>query len=155
MESKVTIRAATPQDAIKLADLLPSLFPKLQNQPLTGLRQHLHDHLTAAQASSHSIFVAEAGAEVIGYAAVHWLPYLFQTGPDGYVSELFVAASARGQAVGSRLLQTVYAEAKQRGCPRLTLINLRNRESYERRFYAKHGWVEQPEAARFTFSFTS
>lgn len=152
MDLKTTIRAATPHDATKLAALLPDLFPKLRDQPRTSLRQQLRDHLTAAQASSHTIFVADAGTEIVGDAAVHWLPCLFQSGFDGYLSELFVATSARGQAVGSSLLEATKAEAERRGCPRLTLINLRNRESYERRFYAKHGWVEQPEAARFVFS---
>lgn len=35
------------------------------------------------------------------------------------------------------------------GCQRLSLINLRRRESYERQFYIKAGWQERAEAANF------
>jgi hypothetical protein len=43
------------------------------------------------------------------------------------------------------------AEAQERGCSRLMLINLRKRESYQRRFYQKQGWEEREEAANFVY----
>jgi GNAT superfamily N-acetyltransferase len=102
---------------------------------------------------SHSIFVAESPQrEVIGYVSAHWLPYLFLPGSEGFISELFVRPAARGQGVGRQLLQKVEVEARTRGCSRLSLINFRNRESYERRFYSKIGWKERPDAANFTYS---
>ena len=70
-------------------------------------------------------------------------------GPEGYVSELFVRDGARGQGAGRELLRTVETEAKARGCQRLSLINLRRRESYQRQFYIKAGWQERAEAANF------
>jgi len=33
----------------------------------------------------------------------------------------------------------------------LSLTNLRNRESYKRRFYLKAGWHERSEAANFIY----
>ena len=86
---------------------------------------------------------------VLGYVAVHWVPYLIHTGPEGYISELFIRESARGQGIGARLLETVEAEAIRRGCTRLMLLNMRQRESYQREFYSKHGWEERPQAANF------
>ena len=71
--------------------------------------------------------------------------------PEGYVSELFIKEQARGQGIGARLLEAVQAEARNRGCTRLMLLNVRKRESYQRGFYAKHGWEERPEAANFIF----
>ena len=85
----------------------------------------------------------------MGYGSVHWLPYLFLQGPEGYVSELFVRESARGQGIGRELLKVIETEAKARGCVRLSLINLRSRESYTRQFYVKAGWEERPDAANF------
>ena len=82
---------------------------------------------------------------------MHWLPYLFLKGPEGYVSELFVRESARGQGVGGELLRKIETEARARGCARLSLINLRNRESYMRQFYVKAGWEERAEAANFVY----
>ena len=99
---------------------------------------------------SHSIYVAESPhGEIAGYGPVHWLPYLFMAGPEGYVSELFVRDDARGQGVGRQLLRIIEVDARARGCQRLSLINLRNRESYQRQFYLKAGWRERSEAANF------
>ena len=101
---------------------------------------------------SHSTFVAEAsGGEITGYGSVHWLPYLFMSGPEGYVSELFVRAPARGHGIGRALLKVIESEARARGCQRLSLTNLRNRESYKRQFYLKAGWHERSEAANFIY----
>jgi GNAT superfamily N-acetyltransferase len=47
------------------------------------------------------------------------------------------------------LLEVIEAEAKERGCSRLMLLNLRQRESYRREFYKKHGWEERPGVANF------
>lgn len=100
--------------------------------------------------ASHSLYVAEDTAGVIiGYVSVHWLPYLFFSGPEGFVSELFIRESARGQGVGTRLLEMVKQAASERGCARLSLINMRQRESYQRGFYNQCGWEERPQAANF------
>jgi len=82
---------------------------------------------------------------------VHWLSYLFLPGPEGYVSELFLRPSARGQGLGASLLETVKAEAQERGAYRLSLLNNKSRESYERGFYTKQGWEERPLMANFIY----
>lgn len=153
MDIEVEIRSATPHDAEALTDFLRalSLFPSLNDLTRDDLIQQLEQKLTATQTASHTLLIAMLEARIVGYAAAHWLPTLFQPGPDGYLSEFFVSASARGQAVGTRLLHAVYDEAERRGCKRLTLINRRDRDSYRRGFYVKQGWVEQPEAARFVY----
>ena len=146
-----TVRAATPNDASALADFLLKLelFKSLATLTPQALTEELERKIGAAVPSSHTFLIAADKAEIIGYAAVHWLPALFQSGPDGYLSELFVSAARRGQGVGSSLLRAVELEARHRGCPRLTLVNLKDRESYRRGFYAAHGFTEQPEAVRF------
>ncbi len=148
----VCIRNATLQDVEGLADLLLQLgFPDFAKWTRDEVRHQLQEKLNLAQAPSHTLLVAESGTNVLGYAAVHWLPCLFLSGLDGYLSELFVTPAARGRSVGTCLLGGVYGEAGKRGCTRLTLVNRRDRESYARGFYAEHGWVEQPEAARFSY----
>ncbi len=150
-----TIRRAELTDVDGLADFLINLnyFRRLEGLSAEQVRERVLAHLTLAFADgSHSVYVAEAaGGGVAGYAAVHWLPYLFLPGPVGYVSELFVAQCARGQGTGTQLLATVREEARARGCSRLSLLNMRERESYVRRFYAKDGWEERPDAANFVF----
>lgn len=146
-----TIRSAVLDDAPALAEFLLALglFKSLETLTPQALTQELERKLETASTSSHTLLVATDETDVIGYAAVHWLPALFQRGPDGYLSELFVSAARRGQGVGRGLLAAVELEARRRGCGRLTLINLKNRESYRRGFYAAHGFTEQPGAARF------
>jgi GNAT superfamily N-acetyltransferase len=142
-----------------LADFLIDLnyFRRLEGLSAEQVRARVRDHLNLSFADgSHSVYVAEAaGANIVGYTAVHWLPYLFLPGPEGYVSELFVAQAARGQGVGTRLLATVKEEARARGCSRLSLLNMRDRESYQRRFYAKDGWEERSDAANFVFDMST
>lgn len=149
----VHIRNANSQDVEKLTDLLSQLgLLDFAEATRDEVGRQLQEKLNLAQAPSHTLLVAEPGASIIGYAAVHWLPCLFLSGMDGYLSELFVTPAARGHSVGTRLLAAVYGEAEKRRCTRLTLVNRRDRESYERGFYAKQGWVEQPEAARFSYT---
>jgi GNAT superfamily N-acetyltransferase len=151
----VQIREANAQDAQSLAELLKDIgwFESFKNEPLEVTSQRVRVHVEQCRADkSHSIFVAESSdRNIVGYGSVHWLPYLFLQGPEGYVSELFVRQSARGQGIGRELLKTIETEANARGCVRLSLINLRNRESYLRQFYVKAGWEERPEAANFIY----
>ena len=149
------IRRAQAADVDTIADLLRNLnyFHRLEGQSQEQVRAQVRRQLGLCLGDDgHSIYVAAAGdAPLLGYVAVHWLPYLFLPGPEGFVSELFVAETARGQGVGTRLLQAVKEEARVRGCARLSLLNMRERESYQRGFYSKDGWEERPDAANFVF----
>ncbi len=149
------VRHAEPDDAASIADLLRSIpwFTRIAAEPAESTRVNVLSELNRCLADdSHSVSVAETDTgAVIGYVSVHWLPYLMHPGPEGYLSELFIHESARGQGVGSKLLDVVVQEAKARGCYRLMLINMKARESYQREFYKKQGWEERPDAANFVY----
>ncbi len=149
----VLIRRAEAADAPGIADLLrsPGLSPRIQAEAREVTLERVATNLArCAEDDSHLVLVAEAPDGVIaGYGAVHWLPYLILTGGEGYVSELFIRDGFRGQGIGGQLLDSITEEARQRGCARLMLLNIRDRESYQRRFYAKRGWVERTDAANF------
>jgi GNAT superfamily N-acetyltransferase len=151
----VQIRTANAEDAQSLAELLKDIgwFESFKNEPIDTATRRVRRHIEQCLAdNSHSIFVAQApDGAIVGYGSGHWLPYLFLQGPEGYVSELFVRESARGQGVGKELLRKIETEAQARGCSRLSLINLRNRESYMRQFYVKAGWEERSDAANFIY----
>jgi GNAT superfamily N-acetyltransferase len=149
------IRPARIEDAPAITDLLREIgwFHAVADVPLEQAQSVLERHLNLCLAdSSHSVYVGldEDGA-LLGFASVHWLPYLILAGPEGYVSELFLREAARGQGLGARLLETVLAEARERGCVRLSLMNNRERESYRRGFYEKHGWEERPLMANMVY----
>jgi GNAT superfamily N-acetyltransferase len=151
----IQIRKVVHGDALELAELLLDIgwFAALNSKPRETVTRQVEEQIAQCLADgSHSIYVAQSSADqIVGYSSVHWLPYLFMNGPEGYISELFVRSNARGQGVGKRLLQAVEAEARSRGCSRLSLINLRSRESYLRQFYIKAGWEERSEAANFIY----
>jgi GNAT superfamily N-acetyltransferase len=144
---------AEQRDVPGIAEIVRELgwFADQTAETPAGTQAHIANELKLCQADdSHSAYVAKAADEaVLGYVSVHWVPYLIHSGPDGYISELFIRESARGQGIGARLLETVEAEAIRRGCKRLMLLNMRQRESYQRAFYFKHGWEERLQAATF------
>ncbi len=151
---KFNIRSVTINDSNQLAVLLHAIgwFSGIQNETEAETTVRLQSQLAKANPESYLLLVAEAeDGQILGYTAVHWLPYLILPGPEGYVSELFVAEAARGMGVGKALLTAVKAEAQKRGCCRLQLLNMRNRESYQRRFYEKDGWQEREQAANFVY----
>lgn len=108
------IRKAQSQDAVALANLLKSLgwFTHLTSEPSEAVESRIADHLALCNAdASHSIYVAEKDRKIVGYVAVHWLPYLFLPAPEGFISKLFIDESARGQGFGTQLLKVVKVEA--------------------------------------------
>jgi GNAT superfamily N-acetyltransferase len=150
----IGIRKVVRQDAAELAELLADIgwFEAFNQHDKTICRQVELQLDQCLADGSHSIYLADSSAsKIVGYCSVHWLPYLFMNGPEGYVSELFVRSNARGEGVGKLLLRAVEAEARSRGCARLSLINLRSRESYARKFYIKAGWEERSDAANFIY----
>jgi GNAT superfamily N-acetyltransferase len=152
---QISIRSATLTDAAPLSRLLRQIgyFHALETQSHEETKTQVERHLAQCLSDySHLVLVAEdENFELLGYAAVHWLPYLFLPGAEGFVSELFVNAMQRGQGVGSALLGRLVDESKKRGCSRLSLLNMRKRESYQRGFYSLRGWEERSEAANFVF----
>ena len=149
----ITIRTVQFRDAGDIARIIREVgwFEHLKSEPAQTTTDRVRAHISLCLADdSHSAFVAEDDQHtVIGYSSVHYLPYFFLPGPEGYISELFISAHARGQGVGSALLEQIIAEARTRGCARLSLINSRTRESYQRKFYEQHGWKERTEIAAF------
>jgi GNAT superfamily N-acetyltransferase len=147
------IRAVQMSDAAAITAIIRNLgwFSHLIEETARDTEARVARHLARCLADeSHSVLVAEQPEHsVVGYVAAHWLPYLILSGPEGYVSELFVAPAGRGLGVGSALLAEVERLARARGCSRLMLLNMRDRESYVRGFYAARGWQERPGAANF------
>ena len=150
----MVIREAVETDADGLTVLIRELFPLLEAESPQATHARILSQVTSpANGEAHSLYVAQIeSGKIVGYAAVHWLTYLRFRGPEGFVSELFVSADVRGCGAGTRLLEAVVAAGKARGCCRLHLVNMRDRESYQRQFYSSRGWEERPDAADFVYT---
>ena len=155
MESNILIREARREDASAIAAILRTLgwVERMKSETAITTEQHVADMLDlAARENCNTVLVAErSDGAVVGYLAVHWFPNIMR-GLDGYVSELFVHPNATGQGAGSSLIEMVRSYAVKRGCTRMVLMNRRIRESYQRGFYAKHGWEEQQDGAFFSLN---
>ena len=124
-------------------------FRAFEGADLDAVRDAVRANLAAALAGSSTLLVAEDDAGVFGWAQVHWLHDLFMIGPEGYLTELFIAESHRGRGVGTELHDLLVAEAHERGAYRMTLLNGTHRASYQRGYYAKLGWEERDGMASF------
>ena len=149
-----TIRPALPSDAAGISELLHGIgwFKAYEGRSIAQNTEAIQSLLTSAHAEPERslLLVAEDTRQRIsGYCAIHWLPVAVLKGWEGYVSELFIAESARGLGLGQQLLDAATEAARQRDCLRIWLVNNRERPSYVRGFYSQQGWAEQAEMARF------
>ncbi|MCP4603261.1 MAG: GNAT family N-acetyltransferase [Proteobacteria bacterium] len=103
-------------------------------------------------ATEHAIYVADHDG-VVGYVAVHWIPFPMLGGREGYISDLVIRATDRGTGIGSCLLSAVEARARELGCVRLMLNNRTTSESYRRAFYFKHGFRQRDQFANLVKTF--
>jgi predicted GNAT family N-acyltransferase len=59
--------------------------------------------------------------------------------PDGHIGRMAVLPESRGQGIGSRILGTLIARARERGMKRVVL----NAQTHAAPFYARHGFVAE------------
>jgi predicted GNAT family N-acyltransferase len=59
--------------------------------------------------------------------------------PDGHIGRMAVLPEARGQGIGSRILESLIARARERGMKRVVL----NAQTHAAPFYARHGFVAE------------
>lgn len=104
---------------------------------------------TMAQVVRHpeaAVFVAVEGVEVVGFVALSHRPQMRLGGRLASVDELVVAEHRRGQGIGSSLLEAAVQHARSLHCVRIDVLQRRERESYDRRFYQERGFEEVASA---------
>lgn len=111
------------------------------------LKQRLEALITEEDAL---LLVAEVNGQVVGYIHGQIVTYLLFAGREMLVSELFVKEKVRAAGVGKALLGAIEAQAVQRKCFRISVLNSRERESYKRGFYPSLGYEERSQTANFT-----
>ena len=147
------IREATESDVTGIAEVLHDIteLKSVAACPVEQTRARVARALAEAVPSPSStvlVAVTEDGA-IAGYCSVHWVPFLFFDGPEAYISELFVRQRDRSAGVGTALLEEVRRRAERKGCSRLSLLNGRDSEAYQRGFYVGRQWQERERMANF------
>jgi ribosomal protein S18 acetylase RimI-like enzyme len=107
---------------------------------------HPHDSVRIAQALATLLadddrgVVYLIGDPIVGYAVITWGYSIESGGRDALLDEIFVRTSSEG--IGGEALDEILADLQRRGIPRIFLET--ERANYRvRRFYARHGFVEE------------
>lgn len=144
----VAIRSATDGDSAGIVSLIrqwksDGSEDTFDESPLT---RAVRD---CVQSGTTDVLVGEASGRVLGYIVVHWIPFPMIGGTEGYISDVIVDRAARGIGLGTRLVASVEAMARDRGTQRLMLNNRISDESFVRGFYPKLGFRWRNEFANF------
>jgi GNAT superfamily N-acetyltransferase len=130
----LTIRDAVAGDSQAIANLLGQLGypadpdaiePRLERLRIVGDR----------------VVVAEADRSVVGLAQLHVSPSLEYDRPAAKLAALVVDESHRGEGIGRALVETMEAEARERGCVLLFLTTAARRKDAHA-FYERVGLQE-------------
>ncbi len=129
-------RDARPGDAPAVSRLLDELG---HPAPEADVRARLAE---LARLEGHVVLVAEDGSGVTGVVSGFVTPVLHRPGVTGRISVMVVAGTARGNGVGTRLLDAMEEALVARGATRLELTsNLKRADAHA--FYEKRGWTRQ------------
>lgn len=145
----VSIRAGGPEDLPALRPLWEALY-RLQREQGMRLRTPPDgfDRWAASQSAGLGrlslLLIAEADGRAVGFLAgrVRLIPPWFGGGQAGFVSEVFVDESRRGEGIGTRLLDEAIAWFRQNGIRRVELQVL-TQNTGARELYRRLGWTEE------------
>jgi ribosomal protein S18 acetylase RimI-like enzyme len=145
----VTIRPATPLDLEAIVTLWMAMMRehesfdsrvRLADKADNAYRQYLRYYIAEIEAA---VFVAENGAEVIGYCLAYParnLP-MFLPSQYGYLSDLTVSQPWRGRGIGGALLEAVRRWFRERGIGHIQL-QVYDRNASGLAFWRKEGFSE-------------
>jgi ribosomal protein S18 acetylase RimI-like enzyme len=156
MESAVTIRPATSDDAPALATVHVRGWQwayqgQVPDAYLEQLGQTLSERIRARRTqlerlpSDYRCWVAEQGGQVVGFASTRPSADDDAAPLTGEVLALYLAPEAVGQGIGRTLFDYTVADFRQRGFRQATLWVLAS-NARARRFYEAAGWA--PDGGR-------
>jgi len=131
----ITIRSVQLRDAEVIAGIIREVgwFEHFEFRARSNHCRACPQYIALCLAADecHSAFVAEYEEnKAIGYCSCALPSLLFLPGPEAYIQNFLFHLQPADRVVGTALLEHIIAEARKRGCARLSLINSRTRESY-------------------------
>ena len=115
----IIVRKAVKKDCQRLLELVNELaLYERAPQDVTVENQHFIESGFGAQPVWWA-FVAEADGIVVGFA-LYYIRYSTWKGQKMYLEDIIVTESWRGKGVGSKLMDRLITEAKERGFPGIT-----------------------------------
>lgn len=77
--------------------------------------------------------------KIIGFASIKFSDDLYEQGKIGFLSELIIDESFRGQGFGTELLREIISQSKKNGCVKIQLITAFRRKRAHK-FYESLGF---------------
>jgi GNAT superfamily N-acetyltransferase len=134
------VRLAESRDAAVVAALLHD-FNREFDTPTPGV-EVLARRLETLLPSGDTIALL-AGEPATGLALVTLRANVWYDGPVALLDELYVRPDLRGRGIGTALLERACAVVRERGA-QLFEINVDEPDTDARRFYERHGFVNEP-----------
>jgi len=145
------IRDATADDIHYIVEIIAAykteLKNKLRDAGIVKIKQLLSRAL--AQENTLLIVYTDDGEKVSGFLNAHIIDFPLLMGREMYISDMVVSSDARGEKIGTRLIEYIEEYARELGCNRLMLNNAKKSEAYTRGFYPKKGFEERVNFANF------
>jgi ribosomal protein S18 acetylase RimI-like enzyme len=134
----LSIRDAVPPDAPVILGMVQELATSAgETTPLTlaYARQYL-------SASGGHVLLAEMDGVPVGMLSYSIRADLFHAAPTGLIEELVVRAEARGQGVGTVLVQELLQRLSSQGCAEVSVTTMPDNAGAVR-FYRRLGLVDE------------
>jgi ribosomal protein S18 acetylase RimI-like enzyme len=133
--ASVSIRPARKSDAAAIAQLVAQLATFLQESSAVS-EEYVLRYLESGEAG---VLVAAAEGEVIGVLSYTLRPSLYHAATSCMIEELVVSEGYRRTGIGSRLLNTIVALAREKGCVEVSISAMAsNRGAID--LYKRHGF---------------
>ena len=136
------VRLAEPRDAAVVATLLHDFNLEFET-PTPGV-EVLAGRLEALLRGDDTIALL-GGEPAAGVALLTLRPNVWYDGAVALLDELYVRPPLRGRGIGTALLHRACAVVRERG-GRLLEINVDEVDTDARRFYERHGFVNEVQA---------
>ncbi|MEX2582887.1 MAG: GNAT family N-acetyltransferase [Gemmatimonadota bacterium] len=122
--SRITIRAARPDDAAIFLELIDALadYEKLERPGADARQRLLRDGF--GESRRFTAYLAELDRRVVGYAITFHTYSSFLARPTLFLEDLFVLPDARKNDVGTAFFRFLAAEALRQECGRMEWVVL-------------------------------
>ncbi len=136
-----------------LADL-PSIVRLIAEDDIVGWREHLVDPLPACYVETFSaieddpnneLIVAEMDGAIVGTLQITYIPHIINRGGRrALIEALIVSSTARGNGIGTAMMNWAIDRARERGCCIVQLTSNKQRPQAHR-FYERLGFRSHHE----------
>ena len=143
MSHAAAIRAARPEDAPAIAEMLVRMGEDLNDPPSANAATIRADGFGATP--RFSVLIAEAGGRAMGFTL--YFPHYSTTrgGPGAYVQDVWTAPEVRGQGLGAALLAEVAARAARDWGAGYLALSVHGHNEGAERLYSRLGFAPDRE----------